>query len=64
MLQEVVLAASVVGRVKSGKGGSYEVKWDSASGDVYVSYAGWSKVGQANNAGDAMRKAEAYLYNK
>lgn len=58
------MAAEVIGRVKSGKGQSYEVKWDSSSRDVYVSYAGWSACGKASSAGEAMRKAEAYLYNK
>lgn len=58
------MAATVIGRVKSGKGISYEVKWDSVSRDTYVSYAGWTGVGKASSAGDAMRKAEAYLYNK
>ncbi len=58
------MAATVIGRVKSGKGKSYEVKWDAASRDVYVSYAGWAHCGKASSAGDAMRKAEAYLYNK
>jgi hypothetical protein len=58
------MSAAVIGRVKSGKGASYEVKWNSGSGEVYVSYAGWSKAGTASSAGDAMRKAEAYLYDK
>ena len=58
------MAAIVIGRVKSGKGKSYEVKWDAASRDVYVSYAGWSSCGKASSAGDAMKRAEAYLYNK
>ncbi len=58
------MAATVIGRVRSGSEESYEVKWDSLSKDVYVSYAGWSHVGKASSAGDAMRKAEAWLYNK
>ena len=58
------MAAQVIGSVRSGSGNRYEVKWDEKSGDIYVSYAGWSHVGSANSAGDAMRKAEAYLYNK
>ncbi len=58
------MAATVIGRVKSGKGKSYEVKWDQYSKDVYVSYAGWSKVGKASSANEAMNKAEAWLYNK
>lgn len=58
------MAAAIIGRVKSGSGKSYEVKWDSSSKDVYVAYAGWTKAGKASSAGDAMRTAEAWLYNK
>jgi hypothetical protein len=58
------MPASVIGRVKSGSGKSYEVKWDQASRDVYVSYAGWTRVGEASSANEAMTKAEAWLYNK
>ena len=58
------MAAEVIGRVKSGSNKSYEVKWDHSSRDVYVSYAGWTDVGKASSASEAMRKAEAWLYNK
>jgi len=58
------MAAQIIGSVRSGTGKTYEVKWDSASKDVYVSYAGWSHCGKAQSAGDAMARAEAYLYNK
>jgi len=58
------MAATVTGRVKSGSGKSYEVKWDQSNRDIYVSYAGWSHVGKASSAGEAMKKAEAWLYNK
>lgn len=58
------MSAEVIGRVRSGKGSSYEVKWDHHSRDVYVAYAGWSHAGRASSAGDAMRKAEAWLYDK
>jgi len=58
------MAATVIGRVKSGSRKSYEVKWDQSSRDVYVAYAGWSHVGKASSANEAMNKAEAYLYNK
>jgi hypothetical protein len=58
------MAATVIGRVKSGKGSSYEVKWDQISRDAYVAYAGWTNVGKASSANEAMNKAEAYLYNK
>ena len=58
------MASEKIGRVKSGSGKSYEVRWDPVSKYVYVSYAGWSSCGKANSAGDAMRRAEAFLYNK
>lgn len=58
------MAATVIGSVKSGKKKTYKVKWDEYNKAVYVSYAGWSKVGKASSAGEAMRKSEAWLYNK
>lgn len=58
------MAATVIGRVKSGKGNSYEVKWDQISRDAYVAYAGWTNVGKASSANEAMNKAEAWLYYK
>ncbi len=58
------MAAEVIGRVKSGKGKSYEVKWNHVNREVYVAYAGWTACGKASSAGEAMRKAEAFLYNK
>ena len=58
------MSASVIGRVKSGNGKSYEVKWDQASKDVYVSYAGWTHAGKASSASEAMNKAETFVYNK
>ena len=59
-----MMAASVIGSVKSGSGKSFEVKWDESDRNVYVSWGGWTKVGTTSSAGDAMRKAEAWLYNK
>jgi hypothetical protein len=56
--------STVIGRVKSGSGKSIEVKWSETSKEVYVAYAGWSYVGKASSAAEAMRKAEAWLYNK
>ena len=59
------MSATVIGRVTSGKTRkSYEVKWDSASKDAYVSYAGWTSLGKAYSASEAMSKAEGFLYNK
>ncbi len=59
------MSATVIGRVKSPKTfKSYEVKWNPSDRNVYVSYAGWTKVGDASSASQAMQKAEAYVYNK
>ncbi len=58
------MTASVIGRVNSGSSKSYEVKWDRLSHDVYVSWGGWSHVGKATSASEAMTIAEAWLYNK
>ncbi|MGB5107232.1 MAG: hypothetical protein WBP29_07885 [Candidatus Zixiibacteriota bacterium] len=58
------MSSIVIGKVKSGGGKSYEVKWDQSSHDIYVSWAGWSHVGKANSSGEAMVKAEAWLYDK
>lgn len=58
------MSAQIIGRVKSGSGKNYEVKWDSVSKEAYVSYAGWTSLGKANSASEAMSKAEAFLYNK
>ena len=59
------MSAEIIGRVTSGKTKkSFEVKWNQSGGEDYVSYAGWSRVGKASSASEAMRKAEAYLYDK
>jgi len=59
------MPATVIGSVKSGKSKkSFQVKWDESSKDVYVSYAGWTRIGTASSASDAMKKGEAWLYNK
>ncbi len=58
------MAAEAIGTVTSGSGKRCEVRWDHRSGDVYVSYAGWAHCGKASSAGDAMRRAEAWLYDK
>jgi hypothetical protein len=58
------MSSSVIGRVKSGSGKSYEVKWDPSSKDVYVSYAGWAHAGKVSTASEAMNKAEAFVCNK
>jgi len=58
------MSAIIIGRVKSGSGKSYEVKWDQSNKEVYVSYSGWKHIGEASTASEAMNKAEAFLYNK
>ena len=58
------MAADVIGRVNSSRGRSYEVKWNASSGEVYVSYAGWSACGKASSAAQAMHRAEAFLFDK
>lgn len=58
------MSAEKIGKVKSGSGKSFEVKWNSTSREVYVSWAGWTCCGKAYSAGEAMRIAEAYLYDK
>ena len=58
------MSAQIIGKVKSGKGSCYEVKWDPVTKEVYVGYAGWTHIGKASSAGEAMNKAEGFLYNK
>jgi hypothetical protein len=58
------VSAQVIGTVRSGSKKSYEVKWNSMTHEVYVSYSSWSLVGKAVSAGDAMRLAEAWLHDK
>ena len=59
------MASEKIGSVKSGlKRKSFDVKWDPSNKDVYVSWSGWTGVGKANSAREAMNKAEAYLHNK
>lgn len=54
-----------IGTVKAPSGKSFKVKWNQRpGGEIYVSYAGWSGVGKANSASEAMAKAEAWLYDK
>lgn len=54
-----------IGYVRGGRSGDeFEVAWNKYSGEIYVSWAGWTYVGKAYSASDAMTKAEAWLYNK
>ena len=59
------MASEIIGSLRSGKSlKSFEVKWDKSSRDVFVSWAGWTSIGKASSAREAMNKAEAYLYDK
>lgn len=58
------MSATEIGTVKSTQGKTYRVKWDMSNGDVYVSWGGWSHVGTASTAAEAMAKSEAWLYGK
>ena len=59
------MSAHLIGHAKARSGKEYEVKWDSSSGEVYVSYAGWSKCREkAKNPQQAMDIAEVYLRDK
>ncbi|HPS30949.1 MAG TPA: hypothetical protein PLZ43_11885 [bacterium] len=58
------MSATVIGKVKAGSGKTFEVKWDQGDKNIYVAWAGWTKIGQAGSASEAMVKAEAWLYNK
>lgn len=58
------MAAQPIGKAQSGNGKPYDVKWDQMNHDIYVSWAGWSHIGKASTASEAMTKAEAWLYNK
>jgi len=56
-----------IGTVKSRSGKSFEVSWETDR-HVYVKGSGFmdsnTKVGKASSAGEAMTKAEAFVYNK
>ncbi|MEK6324567.1 MAG: hypothetical protein AABN33_23240 [Acidobacteriota bacterium] len=58
------MAAPTIGTVRSGSGKLFKVAWSSYDKDVYVDWAGWTYVGKAYSAKEAMTKAEAWLYNK
>jgi hypothetical protein len=60
----MIMAAPTIGTVKSGSGKAFRVAWDQYSHDVYVDWAGWTNIGKAYTAREAMTKAEAWLYNK
>ena len=58
------MSAETIGVAKSKIGNSYEVKYDKASGFVYVSYSCWTEIGKVTSVADAMQKAEEFLFDK
>jgi hypothetical protein len=58
------MSAEKVGRATSGKGKGYDVRWNAQNGEVYVEYAGRTKLGTAKSAGQAMRMANAWLASR
>ncbi len=59
------MTSKKIGTVKAEKTGKlYNVKWNFHDRSVYVSYAGWTKAGDAGSASQAMQVAEAFLHNK
>ena len=67
------MSAKEIGRVKSEKSyKTYAVLWDVKSAEVYVKDLGGFPFGgnstkcptKSGSAGDAMRVAEAFVYNK
>ena len=58
------MPATAIGKDTSTQEKTYEEKWDLSSKDVYVSWGGWSHIGKASTATEAMAKAEAWLYGK
>jgi len=56
------MSAVVIGSVTSPSNGKkYDVKWNSSGKDAYVSYAGWSLIGNASSASEALSKAVSWL---
>lgn len=52
------MEATVIGKVKSGSGKAFEVKWNQSNRDVYVSWAGLTHIGKASSANEAMNKSK------
>ncbi len=58
------MAEKSLGQFRSGKGNSYEVKWDAESKEVQVSYQGWAYIGKAPTEEEARTKSMGWLFNK
>ena len=60
-----IMASEKIGFAKGGKTRkSFDVFWNPSGGEVYVGWGGKTNIGKAGSAGEAMRKAEAWLYDK
>lgn len=61
---ELAMGAKLVARIKKGSF-LYEVKWNRATGDIFVNYNGVTKIQQrASDPIEAMEIAEVFLYAK
>lgn len=59
------MAAEKIGFVKSGKTRkSFAVFRNPSDNTVYVEWGGKTNIGKAASSAEAMRKAEAWLYDK
>lgn len=59
------MALEKIGSCKGGKTRkSFDVFWDPSNRTVYVGWGGRKDIGKASSAGEAMRKGEAWLYDK
>jgi len=58
------MSGITIGKVISGKTHkTHTVQWSDSSHEVYID-GGYTYVGKASSAKEAMQKAEAFLYNK
>jgi len=59
------MAAESIGKVKSGKGKMYEVFWNQRTSEIYVDWAGKTKIpDKAKSATQAANMAEVWLRDK
>lgn len=60
------MGSEKIGKVKGGSSGKqFDVRWDPSSKEVYID-GDWGRafVDKASSASEAMRKAEAWAYQK
>lgn len=59
------MASESIGKVQSGKGKYVEVFWNKSTEEVYVAWAGRTRIpGRASSASQAANMAEVWLRNK